>query len=584
MSIHYCLYPLKGMVAMIKRFVSYYKPHLRWFVIDLVCAFLVALCDLIFPMLTRQIINVYIPGKMLRLLLIWCGVLLLIYLVKMLLNYVVNYLGHVVGVRMQSDMRRDIFTHLQKLPFSYFDDNKTGALMSRIVNDLQEVTELAHHGPEDLFLSLVLLIGAFGFMASIHWWLTLIVFACLPVLVWFAAKKRLKMAEAFAETRARVSEINAGLENSLAGIRVAKAFTNQAHEIKAFQENNSNFVKARSSAYRAMAEFSCGTGFILDFLNVVVLIAGGVFFYHRQLSVGDFAAFLLFVNTFLSPVKRLISFIEQFQDGMSGFKRFTEILDQPMEKENEGCINLQSVKGDIVFEHVSFSYNEGKDILSDVSFSVPAGKTVALVGESGGGKTTICHLIPRFYEIDQGRITLDGYDITELSRESLRKNIGMVSQDVFLFTGTVYENIVYGNLSASMEQVIEAAKAAGIYDDIMALPDGFETYVGERGVKFSGGQKQRISIARVFLKDPPILILDEATSALDNTTESYIKEALDRLCADRTTIVVAHRLSTVENADKILVVTDQGIAESGTHQQLLAQNGLYARLHRGIQA
>ncbi|MBR6548792.1 MAG: ABC transporter ATP-binding protein [Clostridia bacterium] len=569
---------------MIKRFTAYYKPHLRLFVIDLVCAFLVAVCDLIFPMLTRQIINVYIPGKMLRLLLIWCGVLLAIYVVKMLLNYVVNYLGHVVGVRMQSDMRRDIFSHLQKLPFTYFDNNKTGALMSRIVNDLQEVTELAHHGPEDLFLSLVLLFGAFGFMASIHWWLTLIVFSCLPFLVWFAAKKRLKMSRAFTETRARVSEINAGLENSLAGIRVSKAFTNQEHEIKNFQVNNQNFVSARSAAYGAMAEFSCGTGFILDFLNVIVLVAGGYFYFYGQISVGDFAAFLLFVNTFLSPVKRLISFIEQFQDGMSGFKRFVEILDQSPEQEAENALSPDCVKGDIVFDNVSFSYDNGKSVLQNISFQIPAGKTVALVGESGGGKTTICHLIPRFYELNEGVITVDGHDITTLSRQFLRKNIGMVTQDVFLFTGTVYENIVYGNLNASMEQVVAATKAAGIYDDIMALPDQFETYVGERGVKFSGGQKQRISIARVFLKDPPILILDEATSALDNATEAYVKDALDRLCKNRTTLVVAHRLSTVENADQILVVSDKGIEESGTHQQLLEHNGIYARLQRGIRA
>ncbi len=569
---------------MIKRFTAYYKPHLRLFVIDLVCAFLVAVCDLIFPMLTRQIINVYIPGKLLRMLLIWCGVLLAIYVVKMLLNYVVNYLGHVVGVRMQSDMRRDIFSHLQKLPFTYFDNNKTGALMSRIVNDLQEVTELAHHGPEDLFLSLVLLLGAFGFMASIHWWLTLIVFSCLPFLVWFAAKKRLKMSRAFTETRARVSEINAGLENSLAGIRVSKAFTNQEHEIKNFQTSNRNFVSARSAAYGAMAEFSCGTGFILDFLNVIVLVAGGYFYFYGQISVGDFAAFLLFVNTFLSPVKRLISFIEQFQDGMSGFKRFVEILDQCPEQDAENALSLDCVKGEIVFDNVSFSYDDGKCVLQNISFQIPAGKTVALVGESGGGKTTICHLIPRFYELNEGVITVDGHDITTLSRQFLRKNIGMVTQDVFLFTGTVYENIVYGNLDATMEQVVAAAKAAGIYDDIMALPDQFETYVGERGVKFSGGQKQRISIARVFLKDPPILILDEATSALDNATEAYVKEALDRLCKNRTTLVVAHRLSTVENADQILVVSDKGIEESGTHQQLLEHNGIYARLQRGIRA
>jgi ATP-binding cassette subfamily B protein len=432
-----------------------------------------------------------------------------------------------------------------------------------------------------LFLSFVLLIGAFVLMGSIHWGLTLIVFAFLPFLIWFSAKKRIKMSKAFTETRKQVAEINAGLENSLTGIRVSKAFTNREHEIKAFQVNNHNFVKARSTAYKAMAEFSCGNGFILDLLHVVVLVAGGVFFFYDQIDAGDFAAFLLFVNTFLSPVRRLVSFIEQFQDGMSGFERFVEILDSPAEADAPDATPLTDVKGHIVFEHVSFAYNEGRDILQDISLDIPQGKTVALVGESGGGKTTLCHLIPRFYELGSGRILVDGKDITTLTRESLRKNIGMVSQDVFLFTGTVYENIVYGNLDATYEQVEEAAKAAGIYDDIMALPDGFDTYVGERGVKFSGGQKQRISIARVFLKDPPILILDEATSALDNATEAYIKAALDRLCENRTTLVVAHRLTTVEKADEIVVITASGIEERGTHQQLLSKNGIYASLYHG---
>ncbi len=566
---------------MIRRFCSYYKPHIKWFIIDLVCAFLVAACDLVFPMLTRQVINVYIPSKQIRLVLVWCGALLVIYLAKMLLNYVVNYMGHVVGVSMQADMRRDIFSHLQNLPFTYFDDHKTGALMSRIVNDLQEITELAHHGPEDLLLSLILLIGAFSLMSSIHFPLACIVLACLPVLVWFSAKKRLKMSKAFTETRARVAEINAGLENSLAGIRVSKAFTNQTHEVAQFQENNRNFVSARRAAYGAMAEFSCGTGFILDFLNVVVLVAGGFFFYYGQITVGDFAAFLLFVNTFLSPVKRLVSFIEQFQDGMSGFERFVEILQSPAEEETPQATQLKNPKGEIEFCNVTFSYSAAKNVLRDLSFRIPAGSTAAFVGESGGGKTTLCHLIPRFYEVDDGEIQIDGKDITSFTRESLRRNIGIVSQDVFLFTGTVYENILYGNLEATREQVIEAAKSAGIYEDIMQLPDGFDTFVGERGVKFSGGQKQRISIARVFLKDPPILILDEATSALDNATEAYIKGALERLCKNRTTIVVAHRLSTVEKADEIFVLTNEGIVERGTHQQLMEENQLYAKLYNG---
>lgn len=567
---------------MIRHFIHYYKPHKKLFALDLLCAFAVAICDLIFPVLTRQIINVYIPGRMLRLVMIWCGVLLGIYIVKMALNYFVNYVGHVVGVRMQADMRRDIFSHLQQLPFPYFDNHKTGALMSRIVNDLQEVTELAHHGPEDLFLSLMLLLGAFILMARIHIWLTLIVFACLPVLVWFSMKKRLKMAKAFTETRQQVAEINAQLENSLSGIRVTKAFTNGQYEMNAFQQKNHQFVSARSKAYQAMAEFSAGTGFIIDFLNVVVLIAGGLFYYYHKINVGDFAAFLLFVSTFLSPVKRLISFVEQFQDGMSGFKRFSEIMETNVETDNPDATELMHVKGHIVLENVSFAYDDNRSILSHISLDIKPGSTVALVGESGGGKTTLCHLIPRFYEITDGRILIDNQDITSVTRSSLRQNIGIVSQDVFLFTGTVYENIIYGNLLATEDQVYAAAKAAGIYDDIMALPEGFSTYVGERGVKFSGGQKQRISIARVFLKDPPILILDEATSALDNATETFIKEALDRLCQNRTTIVVAHRLSTIETADEIIVVSEKGIAEKGTHTQLMQKNGIYAKLQRGM--
>ncbi len=565
---------------MIKRFSRYYKPHLTWFVIDLLCALAVALCDLVFPMLTRQIINVYIPNRQLRLVIIWCAVLLAIYVAKAVMTYLINYMGHVVGVRIQSDMRRDLFDHLQGLPFSFFDDHKTGAIMSRVVNDLQEVTELAHHGPEDLFLSLILLCGAFVLMVRIHLWLALIVFASLPVLVWFAAKKRLKMARVFGETRKRVSEINAGLENSISGIRVSKAFTNRAYEIEAFGRDNANYVTARSSAYQAMAEFSAGTGFILDFLNVVVLVAGGLFFFYGQISVGDFAAFLLFVNTFLSPVKRLVAFVEQYQDGMSGFKRFVEMMDEPEEPDAPDATPLVPGPGHIQLEDISFSYNESRSVLSHISLDVPAGSTVALVGESGGGKTTLCHLIPRFYEVNEGRILIDGQDITQVTRRSLRQAVGMVSQDVFLFTGTVYENILYGDLGATRQRVEEAARAAGIYDDIMSWPDGFETYVGERGIKLSGGQKQRIAIARVFLKNPPILILDEATSALDNVTEAAVAQALTRLCANRTTLVVAHRLTTVRAADEIVVLTADGIAEQGTHSQLLAANGVYAGLYR----
>ncbi len=565
---------------MIRRFIRYYKPQKKLFAADMICAFIAACCDLFYPMITRDIINDYIPNKNIRFVVLWCAVLLVIYLLKMALNYFIQYYGHMVGVGMQADMRRDVFAHLQRLPFRYFDNHKTGTIMSRITNDLMDISELAHHGPEDLFLSLILLAGSFVIMSSIHLWLTLIVFAILPVMVYFSIRKRRAMSEAFTQTRVEIGEINANLENSISGIRVSKAYTSDAYENKNFAVSNSRFVAARGKAYKAMAEFYSGTSFITDMLNVVVLISGGLFTLKGWINFGDFAAFLLYVNVFLSPIKRLIGFVEQYQNGMSGFKRFCEIMDAPEEADAPDASELDQVSGRIRFAHVSFSYEENKKVLKDISFELPAGRTLALVGPSGGGKTTICHIIPRFYEIQSGAVYLDDTDIRTLKRKNLRKHIGIVAQDVFLFHASIYDNIAYGMPEASPEQVYEAARKANIDTFIRGLPEGYQTIVGERGVKLSGGQKQRISIARVFLKNPPILILDEATSALDNATERMIQQSLEELCRGRTTIVVAHRLSTVKNADEIIVITDDGIAERGSHGQLLAQGGLYADLYQ----
>ncbi len=564
---------------MIKRFIKYYKPHKTLFILDMICAFFAALCDLVYPMITRNLINDYIPNKALRLIIIWVIILVVIYIIKYFLNYFIQYYGHVVGVRMQADMRRDVFSHLQDLPFNYFDENKTGQIMSRIINDLMDISELAHHGPEDLFLSVIMLVGAFIVLGTISLPLTIIIFAFIPFLVFFAAKKRVKMSDAFTKTRVEVAEVNANLENSISGIRVSKAFVNTKYELNKFQKGNFSFQKAREKAYKTMAEFFSGTSFILDILNVVVFLAGGLFFYFGKINMGDFAAFILFVSMFLNPIKRLINFVEQYQSGITGFKRFLEIMDQEKEKDSDNAKNITDVKGVIDFKDVTFSYDDKKLILSGLNLHIDSGKTVALVGPSGGGKTTLCHLIPRFYDIDKGDIYLDGKNIQEITLKSLRKNIGIVQQDVFLFTGTIYDNILYGNVNATYEEVVDAAKKANIHDYIESLEDGYETYIGERGIKLSGGQKQRISIARVFLKNPPILILDEATSALDNATEIQIQQSLETLCKGRTTLIVAHRLSTIKNADEILVLTDDGIAERGSHETLLKENGIYANLY-----
>lgn len=575
---------------MIKEFIKYYKPHKKLFIVDMFCSFLIALTDLFYPMITKNIINVYVPNRNLRLVLTWAGIIFILYLAKMGLNYFVSYWGHVVGVRLQGDMRKDMFRRLQKLPFSFYDENKTGTVMSRLINDLMDVSELAHHGPEDLFLSIIMFIGSFVMLSMVNIWLTLIIYCLIPFVVFFSVKMRRKMKSAFKKTREEVAEVNANVETSISGIRVSRAYTCEERENEKFDIANERFKTARGHAYKAMGQFHSTMTFFTDILYLTALVAGGIFFYNYQLDPngafsidgGEFTAFILYMAMLLKPINRFISLFEQLQNGMTGFARFREIMETPIETESENAIVLDNVKGDIEFNNVSFSYptgDTGKGVLKDLSLKIDKGRTVALVGPSGGGKTTLCNLIPRFYELDEGSITIDGKDITNLTRQSLRKNIGMVAQDVFLFSGTIRENIAYGNLDADDDAIVEAAKNANIHDYIMTLEKGYDTIVGERGINLSGGQKQRISIARVFLKNPPILILDEATSALDNVTEMQIQASLEELAKGRTVIVVAHRLSTIQNADEILVMTSDGIAERGNHQQLLDLGGIYAGLH-----
>lgn len=564
---------------MFKNFIRYYKPYKKLFILDLLAAFLVAACDLFYPMITRNIINDVIPNRQIRLLFIFAIVLTLIFLIKAGLNYFMQYWGHVVGVRMQADMRRDLFEKLQDMPNKYFDNNKTGVIMSRIVNDLLDISELAHHGPEDLFISIVMLLGSFIILCTINIPLTIITFAILPFLLFYTINKRNKMKKAFKETRVKTGEVNATIENSISGVRVTKSFGNKIYEMKKFDKSNNIFKKAREHAYKAMAEYFSGMFFLVDMLELIVLIAAGYFTYLGKINIGDFAAYLLYIKMFLQPIRKLINFNEMFQNGMSGFERFEEIMNEENEKEIPNAKELKDVKGKISIKDVTFRYDNKESILENFNLAIKAGKMVALVGPSGGGKTTVCNLIPRFYDYESGKIFIDGVDISTVTLKSLRENIGIVQQDVFLFTGTIRENIMYGNPNATEEEVIEAAKSACLHDFIMGLEDGYDTFIGERGVKLSGGQKQRIAIARVFLKNPAILILDEATSALDNVTEYEIQKALEELSKDRTTLVVAHRLSTVKNSDEIIVLTDKGIEERGTHEELIKLGGVYSHLH-----
>ena len=545
---------------MLKKFISYYKPYKKLFFFDMAVALIASVCDLVYPMMTRTLVNDSIPNKNIRMVVVFAITLMAIYIIKAACNYFMQYYGHVMGVKMQGDMRNDMFHHLQKLPNSYFDNNKTGDLMSRMINDLMDVSELAHHGPEDLFISLVMIIGSFIILCTINIPLTVLIFAFIPFIVYFSMKQKKRMHNAFMETRVETSEVNSNLENSLSGIRVTKAFTAQKHELIKFKEGNEKFKSARARAYKVMAQYGSGVGFGINVLDYIVLIAGGIFTYLDIINLGDFFAYLLYIKLFTEPIKKLVSFMEQYQNGMTGFKRFLSIISEETEKEKENSLELKNVEGKIEFKNVSFSYEDNL-VLDGLNLKVEKGKMLALVGPSGGGKSTFCNLIPRFYDVAEGDILIDDTSIYHVTLESLRKNIGIVQQDVFLFTGTIKENILYGNHNASDEEVIEAAKKANIHDFIMSLQNGYDTFIGERGVKLSGGQKQRISIARVFLKNPPILILDEATSALDNATEYMIQKALEELCFGRTTIVVAHRLSTIKNADEIIVLTGEGIQE-----------------------
>ncbi|WP_302163253.1 ABC transporter ATP-binding protein [uncultured Fusobacterium sp.] len=563
---------------MLKKFVSYYKPYKKLFFLDLFVATISALCDLFYPMITREIANNSIPNREIRAIGIFAGVLLVIYLIKMLCAYFMQYWGHLVGVGMQADMRRDIYKHLQNLPIRYFDNNQTGSIMSRIVNDLQDISELAHHGPEDLFISFFMIIGAFAMLIRINIQLTLIIFCLLPLILLYSMFQRKRLLAVFMKTREKTGDINARLQNSISGIRVSKAFVINENERERFEKDNQKFVEAKSKSYKIMAEYTAGVGFLTDLLDYVVLIFGGLFTYWGKIGIGDFLAYLLYIKIFTQPIKRLIAFVEQFQNGMSGFKRFMELIGEEEEGDKVNAVDMGKVEGEIDLQNVSFDH-EDKSVLKNISLKISKGKMLALVGPSGGGKTTLCNLIPRFYNIKSGDIKIDGKSIYDVKLESLRRNIGIVQQDVFLFTGTIKENILVGNSEATDEEVMIAAKKANIHDLIMEMPDGYNTYVGERGVKLSGGQKQRIAIARIFLKNPPILILDEATSALDNITERLIQNSLEELCKGRTTIVVAHRLSTIQNADEIIVLTDNGIEERGTHQELLANKGFYHKLY-----
>ena len=567
-------------MQILKRFLVYYKPHKKIFTLDMLASLLVSLIGIVYPIVTRNMLNDLIPNRNYRMVVIFGLALLALYFCKMLLNFFIQYYGHIMGVRMQAQMRSDMFNHLEKLPYSYFDNHETGKIMSRMTNDLMDISELAHHGPENILISSLSIILSFCYLSSIDIYLTLIVFACVPFLVIISMKLRKRMKKAFMESRTSVAQINASLESSISGIRVTKAFTNAEKEREKFEVGNEMYVNARKDAYKAMGQFHSGNTFVTDIFNVVVLIAGGLFLYNGKIQFGDYSAFVVSIHMFIGPVMTLINFMEQYQNGVTGFERFLEIMDADPEQDAPDAVDAGKLEGRIELRNVTYTYDGEKDVLRNVSLTIEKGRKFALVGPSGGGKTTICHLIPHFYNVESGQILIDGKEIHTLTNESLRRNIGIVQQDIYLFNASIKDNILYGRLDATDEEVYEAARRANIHDYIMSLPEGYDTQIGERGVRLSGGQKQRLSIARVFLKNPPILILDEATSALDNTTEILIQTALDDLCHGRTTLVVAHRLSTIKNADEIAVVSGGKIVEQGSHDELVGQGGIYSDLYK----
>ena len=573
---------------MLKKFISYYKPYKKMFALDMLASLFISLIGLVYPILTNKITKEFVNDGNVKMILYFGIGLLVCYIIRMFLRFFVQYYGHVIGVKMQGDMRRDMFNKLQKLPFSYYDENETGKIMSRMTNDLQNVSELAHHGPENLFICGITVVCSLIYLLTISWQFSLAIFLCVPFLVTISIFFRKRLRNTSMETRKAVASINARLESSITGIRVTKAFTNSEKELEKFETSNVDYITSRSRMYKAMGQFHSSTSFITDAFNVVILVVGGILVALKEVDLPSYTTFVVSVNLFISPLNTLINFVEQYQDGTTGFQRFLDIMNQKEENVNEGAQEVDKLEGNIVFKNVSFSYLNSQEenlefegVLKNVSLNISKGQTIALVGPSGGGKTTICHLIPNFYKVNQGEILVDGHNINDLTFHSLRKNIGIVQQDVFLFNGSIKENILYGNLEASEEEVYDAARKANIHDYILTLPEGYDTQIGERGIKLSGGQKQRLSIARVILKNPSILILDEATSALDNATEILIQKALDDLTKGRTTLVVAHRLSTIKNADEIYVIEDGHIVEHGPHDELLKdENGAYSKLYK----
>ena len=563
----------------LKIFFSYYKPHLKLFIADMICAFMIAAIDVAFPMFSRYALDILIPNGNLRIFTFFIIILGLGYFLRWICNWFVNYWGHIFGNRIEQDMRRDVFSHLEKLPFSFYDTNRTGKIMARATTDLFEITELAHHGPEDFFIAILTIFGSFFLLLKIRWELAIIVIISMPIILFIVIFSRRNLSKTSKKVKETTAEINANLESSISGIRVTKGFVNEELENKNFDAMNKKYSHAKRIRFKYMAFFHSNIELCNNLLSLLVLAAGGYFIMKGKMTLPDLVAANLFIASFTAPIRKLTNFVEQFSTGMAGFSRFLEIMQtEPEEPDSPDAVEILASRGNISFEHVNFSYANNIQVLSDINFTVKSGEKFALVGSSGGGKSTICNLIPRFYEISEGQILLDGINIKKIKRNSLRNQIGIVQQDVFLFAGSVRENIAYAKPNATEQEIILAAKRAEIHDDIMNMPDGYETIVGERGIKLSGGQKQRISIARCFLKNPPILILDEATSALDTATEIKIQKAFDELSKGRTTIVIAHRLSTIKNADKIAVINHKTICETGTHSDLIAKQGEYYKL------